>query len=147
MHSIFSLYFESVYLKFIEHSTYSAEHILITSALPYADGVCCTTNLWIDCPLLSLHIRSIITAIATITVIIMTLNIMISFLVNSLISLEFTYLYLDLCTCKICQNLTYILGNRRPIYPGYLISCTPGDYSYIFFGQLQRLCNHPELTA
>ena len=130
--------FESVYLKFIGHSIYSTERFLTTSALTYADGICCITNLWIDPLLLSLHIRSIITVIATITVTIMTLNIMISFLVNSLISLEFNYLYLDLCTCKICQNLTYISGNRRPIYPDYLISCTPGDYSYIFFEWLQR---------
>ena len=148
MHLIFFPCLTFIYLKFlsiydIEYPTQSSKCILITSALPCADGVCCIVNLWIDHPLLSLHIKSIITTIATVTVIIMTLNIMISFLAQGLICLQgFTYLCLALYNYKTYQSPTYILENRRPIYLSYLTSCTLGDYSYIFFGWLQRLCNH-----
>ena len=98
MYLIFFPCLTFIYLKFlsiydIEYPTQTSECILITSALPCADGICCIVDLWIDRPLLSLHIKNIITTIATISVIIMTLNITISFLVNSLICLQGLLIY------------------------------------------------------
>ena len=117
----------------IEYPTQSTKCILITSALPCANGVCCIVNLWTDRLLRSLHIKNTITTIATITTIIMTLNIIISCLANCLICVQgFTYQCLALYKYKTYQSPTYILENRGPIYPGYLTSCTLGDYSYIY---------------
>ena len=68
--------------------------ILIISTLLCAGGVCCTVNLWIGCPLRSLHIKRTITTMAKTTAIIMTLNIMVSVLSNGPMCSKALFIYI-----------------------------------------------------